>query len=398
MDFEKGRVIKTPRWLAIDEVYPKQREIVYGVISDPEARHVLEILPNNAGTTIIPWLIQMPNRHLVKMVTMDMWPAYRAAVEKAFPKARVVVDRYHVHNMLNIALKQVLQVLRDSLTNLEHREYMRRESLLLKNYRRLSKKRKINKKGKERPSEKEQVEKWLRDVPDLAKAYKLKKDLSDLLQISNREEAELLADLWLMEVVEFVEYFREKYQKSYRGKWLDPFGNIPGTFTKWRHEILSYIDLKSRFGLKPTNAFAEFSNKQIKKAFRMGNGYSYEVLRAKIIYGGVLVKKRPPHPLDKKWKRTKRDRTARITQASEREANPKSNLALLTQAREDNDKTKNLLSNPRKNSKWVERFGPDDRYKIERPAVEEADWVESPEPPAENLSPKPPEFTQLTMF
>jgi transposase len=396
---ERGRVIETPQWLAIDEVYPKHREIVYGVISDPERRQVIEILADNTGKTVIAWLIQLPNRDMVLLVTMDMWPAYRLAVQRAFPNARIVVDRYHVHNMLNVALKSVLQVVRDSLTNLEHREYMRREKLLLKNYRRLCKKGKKDKKnGKPRPSEKAQVTKWLRDVPDLAKAYNLKKALSDILQLSDRGKAELLVDLWLKQVEEFVEYFRGKYQKKYRGKWEDPFGNVPTTFRKWREEILSYIDFKGRFRLNPTNAFAEFANKQIKKAFRMGNGYSHEVLRAKVIYGGILVNRRPPHPLDKKWTRTKRDRAARKGSVSEREVNPASNLALMTQAREENDKTKGLLAKPEETPGWIERFGSNDHYKTGSLDVEDVDWVKSPKKPAGRrrrtaVSPK-----QLSMF
>lgn len=398
LQLEKGRVIETPEWLAIDEVYPKQKEIVYGVISDPEKRRVLEILPDKSGRTIIPWLIQLPGRDRILLVTMDMSPPFRLAVRRAFPNARIVVDRYHVHNLLSVAIKGVLQVVRDSLTNLEHREYMRREKLLLKNYRCLCKEKKKDKKGKVRPSEKEQVMKWLRDVPDLAKAYNLKKVMSDILQLSDRQKAELLFDPWLKQVEEFVEYFRGKYQKKYTGKWEDPFGTVPTTFRQWRDEILSYIDLKGRFGLKPTNAFAEFANKQIKKAFRMGNGYSHEVLRAKVIYGGILVNRRPPHPLDKKWTRTRRDRAARKGSVSEREVNPASNLALMTQARVENDKTKDLLAKPQEKPGWVKRFGSDDRYKIERPNVEDADWVKPPKKPAGSRRRTAVNPDQLAMF
>jgi transposase len=353
---EKLRVIASPKWLAIDEVYPKKNKIVYCVISDPERRRILDILPGNNQTCLLKWLLQLPERQGVEVVTMDMWPAYRAAVHRLLPNARIIVDRYHVHNLLNVALKKVLEVVRDSMTHSERRRYMRPELLVLKNYRHLSKEKREDRNGKEIPSEKELFTKWLKNVPDLATAYWLKKEFSDILQLSDRQKAENLVHPWLERVCEFVKYFRAKYEKNYSGRWEDPFGSIPNTITQWLASILNYIDLKDRFEIKPTNAFAEFANKQIKKAFRMGNGYRFEVLRAKVVHGGVLVNKRPPHPLDKQWTRTKPDRAARKRRGRRRETNPNSNIALLTRAREELDQTKDLLSKPQQAFGWATRF------------------------------------------
>ncbi|HYX71965.1 MAG TPA: ISL3 family transposase, partial [Nitrososphaera sp.] len=231
---ERMRVIETPKWIAIDEVYPKQKKVAYCVISDPERRRILDLLPGNNQSGLLKWLLQLPGREGVEMVTMDMWPAYRAAVKRLLLNAQIVVDRYHVHNMLNVALKGVLEVVRDSMTHSEQRRYMRPEFLVLKNYRQLSKEKRVDKNGKELPSEKELFKKWLEQVPDLAAAYRLKKDFSDILQLSDRLKAENLVEPWLARVCEFVNYFRAKYEKNYGGRWEDPFGSVPNTITAWR--------------------------------------------------------------------------------------------------------------------------------------------------------------------
>lgn len=354
---ETGRVIEAPRWLAIDEVYPRKNEAAHCVITDPERRRVLDLLPSNEPQALWRWLLNLNNRHNVETVTIDMWAPYRAAVRRLLPRARIVVDRYHVHNLLNVALKGVLEVVRAGMTHSEVRQHMRRETLLLKNYRRLSKEGKVDSGGKEAPSEKEVVEKWLKDVPILKTAYRLKNDFSDILQLSDRQKAEELVDPWLARVCEFVDSFRKTYQKKHGANWPDPFGNVPNTFTEWRASILNYIDHGKGRALRPTNAFAEFANKQIKKAFRTGNGYSYEVLRLKVVHGGVVAARRPPHPLDEKWTRSRRDRAARKGARGRAEANPNSNVALLEKAREDQDKTAGLIQKPEQIPGWADRFG-----------------------------------------
>jgi transposase len=362
---DKIKLVETPKWLAIDEVYPRNKKEPRCVISIPERHRVLDLLPDNKPPGLVEWLLHLPDRNIVELVTMDMYEPYRFVVGRLLPKAQIVVDRYHVHNLLSVALKQVMEVVRSSMTSSECRKYMRREELLLKNQRRLSKKQKKDKAGNGLPSEHEQVKKWLEDVPDIAVAYWLVSDFSDILQQSDRQKAENLTELWLKRVDEFVEYFRAKYKKNYKEKWEDPFGNVPHTITNWRASILNYIDFKGRFEISPTNGFAEFANKQIKKAFKMGNGYTFQVLRDKVVYGGVHVKRRPSHPLDEKRPRQKRKHKSGDGKELPHEMNPDANVVSLERARRDRYETEDLLSKPQETPGWVERFEPIDRSKLQ---------------------------------
>jgi len=393
---------ETPEWLAIDEVHPRNKEEVYCVISDPLRHQVIDILPVNNEKELFRWLLRLPNRHLVKVVSMDMWREYRKLVKRLLPQACIVVDRYHVHNLLNVALKKVLDVIRDSMTYSEQREHMRPEHLLLASYRKLAdeekkekeeKKRKKRKKRKEddrsvkKPSDKELLDKWLADVPDLKRAHGLKEEFSDILQLTDRGKAEELTDEWLRKVSEFVDDFRAKYQEGYRGQggWPDPFGNVPHTISEWRDSILNYINSKSMFGAGTiSNSFAEHVNGRIKKAYRIGHRYSYEVLRLKCVYGGVSVRRRPRHPMDER--RLRIVRSPRSSSNGDQKPNLKANLEILKQVRLNADDTRGVLPRSEENPGWVSRFNVADMEKVRQEVAysEPADEVPPAVPPNEN--------------
>lgn len=351
---EKKRVIETPRWLAIDEVHAGKKE--YCVITDPICQQVLDILPNNFQPTLSKWLLQLPNRRQVEVVTIDMWRSYLGAVHQVLSQAQVVVDRYHVHNLLNTAIKDVLQVLRDCMPATKQRKYMRDPRLLLKSRFSLSDETTVGGTKEGKPSEKDVVTKWLKDVPELGKAYWLKEGLSDILQLTDRAKAEERLDEWLEEAWVFVKYFRAIYEKQYGGKWNEPFGNVVTTVSQWRIMILNYIDCKHRFERKVTNSFAEYANKEIKKAYLLGNGYTYEVLRSKIIHGGLLVRRRPPHPLDEKPLVKKKPRATKRGKKNLHKINPEANVVRLERVREERDETRNLFAKPQEDKAWSARF------------------------------------------
>src|ERR1051325_4423053 len=156
---EKNRRIETPEWLSIDEVYIRKKARC--IITDPMRRGVLDILPDDKRTTLGRWLLQIPNRKRIKIVTIDMCHPYLLAVGRLLPQAVVIVDRFHVHNLLNCAIKHVMQVTRRGMSYSEQREYMRDPHLLLKSRYKLSDKPSADGRGRPKLSEKQVVEKWL---------------------------------------------------------------------------------------------------------------------------------------------------------------------------------------------------------------------------------------------
>lgn len=105
------------------------------------------------------------------------------------------------------------------------------------------------------------------------------------------------------------------------------------------------------------------------------------MLRAKVINGGVLVNRRPPHPVEVKWTRTWRDRAARRGKQKQRQKNPKANVALLIAAQEARDETRDLFSNPQEHPECLARLAP----AIHHGQVSEFDEMEAGEIESEQL-------------
>jgi transposase len=59
---------------------------------------LLTVLPDRTKATLTAWLQKVPQhiRQHIRTVCTDMWEAYVAACREVLPKARIVIDRYHV--------------------------------------------------------------------------------------------------------------------------------------------------------------------------------------------------------------------------------------------------------------------------------------------------------------
>jgi len=111
--------------LGIDEIALKKghRDFVVIVTARlPDTRLiVLAVLPDRTKATLVDWLQQIPSAtsHHIRTVCTDMWEAYVVAVQETLPKARIVIDRYHVathyHDCADTLRKQELKRLQKEL-------------------------------------------------------------------------------------------------------------------------------------------------------------------------------------------------------------------------------------------------------------------------------------------
>ena len=79
------------------------------------------------------------------------------------------------------------------------------------------------------------------------------------------------------------EYLR--WQEAIPPELAKPFRAITTAWRTWRKQILAYFEHPI------TNAFTESFNAKIRKAYQEGNGYSFEVLRAKVLFTDVMQRK-----------------------------------------------------------------------------------------------------------
>lgn len=250
---------ETPQWMGIDEIHLIKRPRC--VIGNIEHNTLIEMLPNRNKQTVIEYLTNMPNRQKVRYVAMDMWRPYRDACQTVLPQAQIVVDKFHVLRMANISMEAVRKAHRADLEPKVRRQLMHDRYILLKRPGELSDRDRLLLSG------------WVENFPLLKVAYETKEAFFGLYECSNSDEAARYYEAWKNSIPDEV--------KPY-------FQDILTAFKNWEPLILSYFDHRI------TNAFSESMNNLIRLMNRIGRGYSFEALRAKVLYTDRLHKVKRP--------------------------------------------------------------------------------------------------------
>ena len=257
---EREYQFETPRWLGIDEIHIIRKPRL--VLTNVERRTIYDIKTNRNKETVIQRLSEISDRTYIEYVTMDMWKPYKDAVNTVLPHAKVVVDKFHVVRMANQALDGVRKAIKAKMTALERRTLMRERFILLK------RKHDLNER------EAFLLDTWLGSLPDLKEAHELKEEFYWIWDTDDPEEGRDRYRLWRIHCM------------SSNSK--DAYKDLVRAVDNWQDEIFNYFDKKL------TNAYTESINSIIRQVERMGRGYSFEALRAKILFNENLHKKRKP--------------------------------------------------------------------------------------------------------
>lgn len=245
----------TPKWLGIDEIHllgtPR------GIITNVAENTVLEIKKDRKQATIIDYLRGLSNKEHIEVVTMDMWNPYRTAVKAVLPNSKIVVDKFHVVKMANQSLETVRKDLRKTLTSTQRKVLKNERYVLLKRQHDLTIQETIN------------MEAWTKSFPILGMAYELKEAFYDIWDIQDKDTAKVILDAWI---------------KSIPDKIKKAFEPLVAAINNWEEEIFNYYEHKA------TNAYTESLNSIIRHVDRIGRGYSFDVLRAKILYSRGIRK------------------------------------------------------------------------------------------------------------
>jgi len=253
---EENYDLHAPKVLGIDENHLGGQ--YRAIFTDINNRLILDILPKRNKDMVKAWLESLPDKNNVACVTMDMWAPYRDAVREVLPKVPIVIDKFHVIKELNRALEQIRRNLRADMSKQERSHLRREKYLLLCNAEDLS-------------IEKQDMLYDLFDrYPMFQKPHALKEQFRDIYLLSKtRADAERKYYLWVTEAQEIPEY---QY--------------LINAIENWHEEIFSYFDHRY------TNAVSETLNNLINQISQRGRGYSFDVLRAKVLFGTKATK--PP--------------------------------------------------------------------------------------------------------
>ncbi|GAB1387465.1 ISL3 family transposase [Melaminivora sp.] len=259
-ELEKTIHFETPKWMGIDEIHLIKPR---GVIANIQNNTIVELLPNRNKDTVVRFLHHLEGKERIQYVAMDMWTPYRDAVRAVMPQAEIVVDKFHVVRMANDAMERVRKSLRESLTPKQRRGLMHDRFVLLKRERDLNDKERLNLDG------------WTKNYPELGEAYRFKEQFFGIYDAESPDEAQ----------AKFIQW-----QKSIPSEIADAFADIERAWGNWTMPILNY------FNHPVTNAYTESLNSLIHVMNRLGRGYSFEALRAKILFAEGAHKHKPSRP------------------------------------------------------------------------------------------------------
>lgn len=242
-------VFETPEVLGIDEL--KIIGQYRCMLTNVEKLALFDMLPTRNKADLLTYFKSMPSKEKVKVLTMDLWSVYRQVAQEQFPGRMIVADRFHVVRMANDSIEKVRKAIRKGLETKE-RLKLKDDRFVL-----LSRKHNLGDRGLEKLSS------WSAQYPILAAAYEAKERFHDIYSHPTKGDAMRAAEEWEASIPDEVAWaFRE----------------AKGALRSWWNEIFNYYD-------RPTsNAYTESINNLAKGMNRMGRGYSFDVIRARLLF------------------------------------------------------------------------------------------------------------------
>jgi transposase len=247
---------ETPRVLGIDEL--KLVGNYRCILTNIEKCSVFDMLPSRKKADVVQHLKSLENPENVQITTMDMWRPYKDAVNQVFPHAIVVVDKFHIVRVSSECLEEARKAIRSQLERKDRIKLKNERFVLLKRRHSLS------------DEEVEKLQQWSAWFPDLGLAYDAKEAFYCLFDqgLDSKTAEQALID----------------WQRGLSPQIAHYFEALTTALSNWMPEILNGFDYPV------TNAYTESVNRYAKDVQRMGRGYSFDVVRAKMLYNAEANK------------------------------------------------------------------------------------------------------------
>jgi transposase len=242
------------RRLSLDEAAHRRGRELATVISDLDRRRVIEVLDGRSQRIVARWLhgLPEPERQAIRIVSIDPYEGYRAAIRAELPHATIVVDHFHLVRGANSALDTVrrqrqrqARAARPRGTRQAGKAGRWRPELYHARHRLL--------KASERLSfhERRQLCELFTAEPLIAEAWGLKEAFRHIYKAPTRAEAERRLDRFYLAVAHAN---------------LPAFNSFADGLRLWREELLAYFE-------EPTsNGYAEGVINKVKVIKRRAYG------------------------------------------------------------------------------------------------------------------------------
>ncbi len=293
-----------PRVLGIDE-----KHIVHsmrGTLVDIESGQLLDLLEDNKKDTMVGAIMDLKDYDTrIEVVTTDMNNSYLRWLPTVLPNATCVIDKFHViqdvQQKLSSTKKDLYERRKASINKITDPEEKARQMAILQilanNMRLLN----YSMETLVRDDKSNKAKK-LATVADEFPEFRLLRQLYYAVELmylrESYEEAEKAWDEWM-------ELLPPDGDKQYK-EWCDLYSVVPPMFNEFRSfkrkgftEFKPFILNYFKSGCRVTNAATEGLNKFIGNVDAAGNGYSFDVLRAKCLYAS-LIHERKVYDIDVK--------------------------------------------------------------------------------------------------
>lgn len=253
----RERKIEVPRVLGLDE---KQLLGDYRcVVCNLEQNTVVDLLPNR-DRALKAFLENMEDRQKVEVVAADMYNGFHSLQKKFFPQAMHVYDRFHVVRRANTAMDKVRSSVAAAVGGVDKKFLSQSKRLFAQRADNLSE------------GARHKIKTWSQRFPALGQAYWTKERYFEMYEVCHTPaEAEWYYKNWEKTLPIDVRAIFLKYCRV-------PSGDIGKA-------VYAYFDHPY------TTGYIEGVNRMLDDIQRAGRGYSYEIIRGKLLLTPKLQKK-----------------------------------------------------------------------------------------------------------
>ena len=238
-----------PLVLGIDEHFFSRKEGYATTFADLKNHKVFDVVLGRSEASLSAFLRGLKGRERVQVVVMDLSETYRSMIQKYFPHAMIVADRFHVVRLLNHHFLKVWGML-----DPEGRKNRGLLSLIRRH------------EGNLKPEQVPKLQRYFDQVQGLEPLYRFKQDLMQLLlkKHQKRAEAKRLIPQLLWHLNELLESPWEPLQTFGQTlkSWIEPIVRM-WRFTK-NNGITEGLHTKMEMISRRAFGFRNFKNYRLR--------------------------------------------------------------------------------------------------------------------------------------
>lgn len=226
-----------PKILGIDEHFFTRRNgftEFATVFCDLKKHRLFEMCKGKDTKSLMEQMDQYPGRENVQIVVIDLSNGYRSIVQKMFPNAKIVADKFHALRLLTPALLKLRKQINGNKMDLKQRRLLLRNREDLKYF------------------DKREMDKFLEKHPALEELYFFKERLRAFYKSRNHRQARRSLELFIQDL---------------ESSTQEAANTLGRTLKRWKEELIAY------FGNRWTNGFTEATNGNAKALQKRARGF-----------------------------------------------------------------------------------------------------------------------------